>query len=47
MIMIMKTCLCDKEDKNILLEFLTIVRKIEFKETPDYKALVLLLKSKL
>ncbi len=51
MIMIMKSCLTEeeesKEDKNIILEFISIVRKLEFKETPDYKALILLLKSKL
>lgn len=49
-IMIMKSCLTvdeSEEDKNIIFEFISIVRRLEFKQTPDYEALIMVLKSKL
>jgi serine/threonine protein kinase len=54
MMMLMKSSIISDEERNgsregenIILEFISTVRKLEFKEKPDYKALISLFKSQL
>jgi serine/threonine protein kinase len=51
MIMIMKGSVLLEEERregeNVIFEYISTVRKLEFKEKPDYKALISLLKSQL
>jgi serine/threonine protein kinase len=50
MIMLMKSSIIINDEErrsNIIIEFITLVRKLEFRETPNYETLIALLKSKL